>query len=83
MGEITVPLAAAFDLSVHLAWSDVTCDSLQHPSSIQVYLKWSKCDQFDRSVAIILGRMADTLCPGMAVIACDKERRRLWAFLLL
>ena len=67
-GEITVPSAAAFDPSVHLAWGDVACDSLQHPSSIRVYLKRSKCDQFGRGVAVFLGRMADALCP-VTVIA--------------
>ena len=73
-GEITVPSVAAFDPSVHLAWGNVACDSLQHPSSIWVYLKQSKCDQFGRGVAVFLGRTADTLCPVTAVIAYVTRR---------
>ena len=73
-GEITVPSAAAFDPFVHLAWGDVACDSLQHPSSIRVHLKRSKCDQFGRGVAVFLGRTADALCPVTAVIAYVTRR---------
>ena len=73
-GEITVPLAE-LPLTRLSTWhGDIPCDYLQHPSSIRVYLKWSKCDQFGRGVAIFLGRTADALCPVMAIIAYATKR---------
>ena len=50
-GEITVPSAAAFDAVVHLAWGDVSTDSVTPPSKIRFRLKRSKTDQRRRKLA--------------------------------
>ena len=73
-GEITIPTASAFDAAVHLAWGDVACDSMQNPTSIRIYLKRSKCDQFGRGVAVFLGRTGDTLCPVAALLTYVTRR---------
>ena len=68
-GEITVPSVSAFDLTVHLAWGDVSIDSGHPPSKIRVFLKRSKTDQFGRGVAVFLGATGDELCPVAAVVS--------------
>ena len=66
-GEITVPSAAAFDAAVHLAWGDVSTDSVTPPSKIRFRLKRSKTDQFGRGVEVFVGATGDEICPVRAV----------------
>ena len=73
-GELTVPAAAVFDPTRHLAWGDVSVDQGRPPSSIRVFLKVSKCDQFGRGVAVFLGATTDELCPVAAILAFVSAR---------
>ena len=66
-GEITVPSAAAFDAAVHLAWGDVSTDSVTPPSKIRFLLKRSKTDQFGGGVEVFVGAVEDEICPVRAV----------------
>ena len=59
----TVPAAAVFDPTRHLVWGDVSVDQGRPPSSIRVFLKVSKCDQFGRGVAVFLGATTDVCVP--------------------
>ena len=45
-GKITVPSAAAFDLTIHLLWDNVAVGNPANPSVICFFLKQSKCDTF-------------------------------------
>ena len=67
-GELVVPAATAFDQTRHLAWGDVAVDQGRPPSSIRVFLKVSKCDQFGRGVAVFVGATSDELCPVAALL---------------
>ena len=68
-GEITVPSSAAMDTRKHLCWGDVTIDSTQSPSLVQVHLKQSKTDQLRKGVDVFVGKTGCPLCPVVAVIA--------------
>ena len=73
-GELTVQAAAAFDPAVHLAWGDMAVDDMQSPSSVRIFLKHSKCDQFGRGVSVFLGRTSNSLCPVMSILAYVARR---------
>ena len=68
-GEITVPSSAAMDTRKHLCWGDVTIDSTQSPSLVQVHLKQSKTDQLRKGMDVFVGKTGCPLCPVVAVIA--------------
>ena len=57
------------DTRKHLCWSDVTIDSTQSPSLVQVHLKQSKTDQLRKGVDVFVGKTGCPLCPVEAVIA--------------
>ena len=62
-GEVVVPSDRAFKPTVHLAYADVRIDSQVSPRMLEVRLKASKTDPFQRGVTIYIGRMRDGLCP--------------------
>lgn len=67
-GEITVTSKASFDPRCHLAWGDISTDSVKQPTCIKVLLKVSKCDQLGKGVEVFVGRVErDEVCP---VVAC-------------
>ena len=51
-----------------MAWGDVAVDQGRPPSSIRVFLKVSKCDQFGRGVAVFVGATSHELCPVAALL---------------
>lgn len=67
-GEITVPSETAFNPAVHLAWGDVTQDGSNPPTSVRIFLKRSKTDQFGRGVAVYVGAAGGDLCPVSAIL---------------
>ena len=69
VGEITAPSKDAFKSSQHLAWGDVSVDSVTHPSVVKVHLKFSKCDQLGKGVDVFLGRSGNRICPVAACLA--------------
>ena len=62
-GEITVPSVSSFDLSSHLAWSDVSLDNVLEPTTLKIHLKRSKTDQLKKGVDVYIGRTGCSLCP--------------------
>ena len=73
-GEITVPSAASFDPAVHLAWGDVSTDSVTTPSKVRVHLKRSKTDQFGGGVDVFVGKTGDEVCPVRAIASYAAAR---------
>ena len=73
-GEITVPTATEFDNAVHLAWGDVSVNSVTPPSMVRVFLKRSKTDQFGQGVEVFLGATGDELCPVATVVSYSSRR---------
>ena len=51
-GEITTPTIAAIDPTRHLAWGDISIDSIDQPSLLKTHLKSSKCDQLGKGVDV-------------------------------
>ena len=68
-GEITVPTRSAFQSHRHLAWEDVSVDSVQNPKILKVHLKVSKCDQFGNGIDIFLGCIESPMCPVSAALS--------------
>ena len=63
-GEITIPSKA----TLHLAWGDVSVDSIHQPRLLKTHLKVSKCDQTGRGVDVFMGRTNNKLCPLSACL---------------
>ena len=58
-----------------LSWGDVSIDSRDEPSVIEVHLRFSKCDQYGRGVKVYVGRCESVhLCPVTAVTAYMANR---------
>ena len=60
-----MPVTAAFDPAVHLAWGDVSIS--EDGRLIRIFLKRSKTDQFGRGTEVFLGATGDELCPVTAL----------------
>ena len=54
-GEVVVPDDINFDPSQHLSFTDITVDSLSHPTFLAVHIKQSKTDPFRSRVKVIVG----------------------------
>ena len=67
-GEVVVPSPLSFDPSVHLCYGDVTVDSIDSPSLIQIRLKASKTDPFRKGVCVYVGVTGGNLCPVAAIL---------------
>ena len=63
VGELTMPRASLYDPDVHLCVADITVDSLQAPSVMNVTIKQSKTDPFQKGVSLAIGRTGTALCP--------------------
>lgn len=68
-GELTVPSDNGFEEGAHLAFQDVSVDSLTNPGMLKVRLKASKTDPFRVGVDVFIGRTDSPLCPVAAVLA--------------
>ena len=67
-GEVVVPSQSSWDPATHLCYGDVTLDSADSPSLIQVRLKASKTDPFRQGVSVYLGITGGDLCPVAAIL---------------
>ena len=74
-GEVVVPDASSFDPSVHLSEGDVSVDSRDRLSVLEVRIKASKTDVFRKGVTVVLGATRDELCPVAAVLGYMAEPR--------
>ena len=66
-----------FDPSQHLALEDVATDDKWQPTMIQITLKHSKTDPFQKGVDIVVGTTGNDLCPvkaGSARLPRDEGR---------
>ncbi len=68
-GEFTIPTRNSFDRSTHLTPQDVTIDSHDRPTTLQVRIKASKTDQYRHGALIYLAATENDLCPVAAVAA--------------
>ena len=68
-GEVVVPVAAAYDPSVHLSHGDIKVDSISAPSYVTVMLKASMTDVFRKGVTVYLGRTGQNLCLIAAILS--------------
>ena len=67
-GEVVVPTESTWDPSIHLVYGDLRIDSLQNPQVLEVHVKASKTDPYQKGVHIYLGRASAELCPVVAVL---------------
>lgn len=69
LGEILLGDQDKFDERLHLSAKDISIDSHDNPSMMQVHLKHSKTDQLAKGVNIIVGSTGNSLCPVAAMLA--------------
>lgn len=67
-GEMTVPNDQAFDESLHLSVNDRAVDDPIKPSIVQIKIKQSKTDPFQRGVILFVGKTGMALCPVSAIL---------------
>ena len=67
-GEVVSPFQSSFNPSVHPCYGDVTVDSTDIRSVIQVRLKASKTDPFRNDVSVYLGITNGAICPVAAIL---------------
>ena len=67
-GEFTVPSQSEYDPSTHLSLDDITIDSADSPSLIQVSIKQSKTDPFHKGVQLFLAKTGKNICPITAIM---------------
>ena len=67
LGELMVDRQNSFDPGQHVSLDDVVTDDLQHPTMVQLTLKCSKMDPFQKRVDIVLGATGNELCPVRAL----------------
>ena len=66
--EFTVPSTHDYDPAVHLSPEDLTIDSRDSPSVLQVHIKQSKTDPFCKGVRLVLGKKDTDVCPLKAIL---------------
>ena len=66
-GELMVDRRNSFDPGQHVSLDDVATDDLQCPTMVQLTLKCSKTDPFQKGVDIVLGATGNELCPVRAL----------------
>ena len=74
VAEFTVRNAGEFDSQVHLTPHDISVDSPEQPTLLQVRIKASKTDQFLAGTSIFLAATGTELCPVSAVLCYLAER---------
>ena len=67
-GEITIPSDKGYDPTAHLSFFDIAVDNMANPSIMQVHIKTSKTDPFQKGVSIYVGRTGNNLCPIAAML---------------
>ena len=58
-----------YDPSWHLSVQDITVDSVENPSWLQVKIKGSKTDQLKQGMVIVVGITSSHICPVKSVLA--------------
>ena len=74
-GQIVVPSAKEFKPGVHLSFGDVTLDNPEDPQVVQINMKASKTDPFQKGITVFLGKTKSVLCPvaAMAVYLASRK----------
>ena len=67
LGKIVLGDREKLDERLHLSARDISVDSLDNPSMMQVHLKLSKTDQMCKGVNIIIEKTGSSLCPVVAL----------------
>jgi len=73
--EFTIAKAGQFDVRVHLTPHDISVDSQERPTLMQVRIKSSKTNQFHMGTSVFLAATGTELCPVSAVLCYLAERR--------
>ena len=66
--EFTVPSVHDYDPSAHLSYDDLSTDSRDSPSVIQLHIKQSKTDPFRKGVKLFLAKTGLDICPLRAIL---------------
>ena len=74
MGEVVIPSDSGFDARTHLTYGDIRVNSTSNPLWVEVYIKHSKCDQFDKGVTLSVGATHMDICPVAAMLRYPVER---------
>jgi len=74
--EFTIAKAGQFDARVHLTPHDISVDSQERPTLMQVRINSSKTDQFHMGTSVFLAATGMELCPVSAVLCYLAERPR-------
>ena len=73
-GEVCSPPLELFDKTSHLAFTNVSVDSISNPQQLSIQLKRSKTDPFGKGVQVCVGKTGGWLCPVAAVLAWMVKR---------
>ena len=68
VGELTASAVSLYDPDVHLCVADIAVDSLWAPSIMNIMIKQSKTDPFQKRVCLAIGRTGTSLCPVAAML---------------
>ena len=66
--EFTVPSIQDYDPSAHLSYEDLSINSRDSPSVIQVHIKQSKINPFCKGARLCLGKTGTDVCPLKAIL---------------
>ena len=66
--EFTVPSQEEYSPAVHLSLQDISLDSRESPTKIQIRIKESKTDPFRHGCTLCLGKTGKDICPIRAVL---------------
>lgn len=76
VAEFTIARAGQFYARVHLNPYDISLDSQERPTLMEVRIKSSKTDQFHMGTSVFLAATRTELCPVSAVLCYLAERPR-------
>ena len=66
--EFTIPSMQVYDPSAHLSYKDLSIDSRNAPSVIQVHIKQSKTDPFCKGLDCAQEKQVTDICPLKAIL---------------
>lgn len=66
--EFTVPSQEEYSPAAHLSLQDISVDSRESPTRIQVRIKQSKTDPFRQGCTLCLGKTGKDICPISAIL---------------
>ena len=68
-GGIVVPSSSSYDPKVHLSVGDIKVNDRKKPTFLEVRIKASKTDVFQKGVTIYLGVTGVDICPVAAILS--------------